>query len=130
MKVYAHYYTYGTYIHVYTRFQFLVMLTSPLCTHLKVTVGRRVGVQVGTLEYTIDPIIIIVPVVAGAMIISGVMMILIICCVCCRYKSKEKERDRQFQGLITQMELMESELADECRRGGLAPGVVHTVKPL
>ena len=97
----------------------------------QVTVGRRDGVQVGTLEYTIDLIIIIVPsVVGGAMIISAVMMILIICCVCCRYKRKEKERDRQFQGLITQMELMESELADECRRGGLTPGVVHTVKPL
>ena len=101
-------------------------LTSPLCTHPQVTVGSRDGVQVGTLEYTIDlTIIIAVSVVGGSMIISLFLMILIICCVCCCYKSKEKKRDRQFQGLITQMELMESELADECRRGGLAPGVVY-----
>ena len=47
----------------------------------QVTVGSRDGVQ--GAEYTIDPIIIIVPsVVGGSMLICVVPMILIICCVC------------------------------------------------
>ena len=53
----------------------------------QVTVGSRDGVQVGILEYTIDPTIIIaVSVVGGSMLICIVLMILIICCVCCCYK--------------------------------------------
>jgi plexin A len=82
-----------------------------------VVVGTRAGVQVGTLEYTLNLIIIIVPVaVGGSLIISLIIMFVIICCVYGCYKRKSKERDRKFQGLITQMELMESELAEECRR--------------
>ena len=60
----------------------------------QVTVGSRDGVQVGTLEYTIDPtIIIVLSVVGGSLIICVVLMILIICCVCWCYKRNKMKAE-------------------------------------
>lgn len=75
--------------------------------------------NVGTLQYSLNVLIIAVPAAVAGLIILLVLVFSITCCIYVRFKRSNKERDRQFQGLLAQMELMESELAEECRRGGL-----------
>ena len=85
---------------------------------LQVQLGDGVPVLIGDVNVSLDPIIIIVPaVVGGAVVISLLLVCCIVCCVCCQFKRKSKEKEKQVQNLLTHMELMESELADECRRG-------------
>ena len=59
----------------------------------QVTVGGRDGVQVGTLEYTIDLIVIIVPfVVGGSMLISVILVAFIVTCMCWCYKRNKMKQ--------------------------------------
>ena len=75
--------------------------------------------NVGTLQYSLNVLIVAVPAAVAGLIIFLALVFSITCCLYVRFKRSNKERDRQFQGLLAQMELMESELAEECRRGGL-----------
>ena len=75
--------------------------------------------NVGTLRYSLNILIVAVPAAVAGLIIVSALVFSITCCIYVRFKRSSKERDRQFQGLLAQMELMESELAEECRRGGL-----------
>lgn len=82
-------------------------------------IGSSLTVNVGTLRYSLNVLIVAVPAAVAGLIILLVLVFSITCCLYVRFKMSNKERDRQFQGLLAQMELMESELAEECRRGGL-----------
>ena len=82
-------------------------------------IGSSLTVNVGTLQYSLNVFIIAVPAAVAGLIILLAVVFSIACCLYVRFKRSSKERDRQFQGLLAQMELMESELAEECRRGGL-----------
>ena len=82
-------------------------------------IGSSLTVNVGTLQYSLNILIVAVPAAVAGLIILLVLIFSITCCLYVRFKMSNKERDRQFQGLLAQMELMESELAEECRRGGL-----------
>ena len=41
------------------------------------------------------------------------------CCIICGYKSKHKKTEQRWTNLLAQMELLEVEMADECKRGRL-----------
>ena len=85
----------------------------------QVRIGMNFTVDVGVLQYELNVFIYAIPAAVAGLIILLVLVFSITCCIYVRFKRSNKERDRQFQGLLAQMELMESELAEECRRGGL-----------
>ena len=62
------------------------------------------------------PLTVIIIAASGA---GGVLLfsVLIIVCIICCYTRKAKEKEKQFTNLLTQMELWEVEMADECKRG-------------
>ena len=86
---------------------------------LQVFVGQNLNFSVGTLTYVTDdsgvPVIAIaVGASAGGVLILSVFVICIILCV---YSSKSREKDKRLTNLLSQMELWELEMADECKRG-------------
>jgi hypothetical protein len=78
-----------------------------------------------TLNYIGDvpserlPLEIIIPVVVGGLAVVAFFFILIICCVVCYHSRKSKKTEQRWTNLLSQMELMELEMADECKRGEL-----------
>ena len=90
-----------------------------VCVRTQVRIGSNFIVDVGVLRYELNVFIYAIPAAVAGLIILLVLVFSITCCIYVRFKRSNKERDRQFQGLLAQMELMESELAEECRRGGL-----------
>ena len=90
-----------------------------VCVRTQVRIGSNFTVDVGVLRYELNVFIYAIPAAVAGLIILLVLVFSITCCIYVRFKRSNKERDRQFQGLLAQMELMESELAEECRRGGL-----------
>ena len=108
--IYCIYYT--VYLHMHIGIYLYLMLP------LQVQLGDGAPMSIGDVDVQLNPIVIIVPaVVGGAVVISLLLVCCIVCCVCCQFKRKSKEKEKQVQNLLTHMELMESELADECRRG-------------
>ena len=84
----------------------------------------RVGFLIETLSvpltYVQDeviPLYIIIPVVAGVLLVVVIISLIIICCVVCLYRKKSKKNEQRWTNLLSQMELMELEMADECKRG-------------
>ena len=65
------------------------------------------------------PLEIIIPVIAGGLVAVALFFILIICCVVCYHRRKSKKNEQRWTNLLSQMELMELEMADECKRGEL-----------
>ena len=88
--------------------------------------GDNLSYDVGTVSYTQQSPAAQLPIVVGASVGGGVLILLIlvmfvvICCFMRRAKAKEK----RFTNLLAQMELWESEMADECKRGSCV--YVHT----
>ena len=65
------------------------------------------GVQVGTLEYTLNLMVIIIPAaVCGAIVIAFILVALIVLCVCYDYKSKRSKEQAEAREL---RELVERE---------------------
>ena len=84
---------------------------------VQVNIGANLTIEVGVLRYSVNIYVVAVPAAVAAVIILIVLVVSIVCCAYVWFKRSTKERDRQLQGLLAQMELMESELAEECRRG-------------
>ena len=83
-------------------------------------VGRNISVVLAeTLSYTSNevPLVIIIPSVVGGLLVVIVLFLLITCCITCGYKSKHKKTEQRWTNLLAQMELLEVEMADECKRG-------------
>ena len=74
---------------------------------------------IGTVTGGDIPLVIIIPVVAGGPLIVVFLSMLIICCVVCYHRRKSKKNEQRWTNLLSQMELMELEMADECKRGEL-----------
>ena len=74
---------------------------------------------IGTDAANTIPLVIIIPVVAGGPLIVVFLSMLIICCVVCYHRRKSKKNEQRWTNLLSQMELMELEMADECKRGEL-----------
>ena len=52
------------------------------------------------------------------MLLIIVLLLMIMCCIVCGYyKSKHKKTEQRWTNLLAQMELLEVEMADECKRG-------------
>ena len=65
------------------------------------------------------PLVIIIPAVAGGLLVVALFFMVIICCVVCYHRRKSKKTEQRWTNLLSQMELMELEMADECKRGEL-----------
>ena len=93
------------------------MYSLPLLS--QVMVGQNLEYNVGTVTYTTSDTETSLSIIIGASCGGGVLILLIlvmffvICCVMRRSTAKEK----RFTNLLAQMELWESEMADECKRG-------------
>ncbi len=84
-----------------------------------VKIGTSISVELETrLEYSAGlPLDIIIPAsVVGVLLVVAVVVI-IMCCIICRYNSKHKKTEQRWTNLLAQMELLEVEMADECKRG-------------
>ena len=66
---------------------------------------------------TSTPLEIIIPVVVGGLAAVVLLSLFIICCVVCYHSKKSKKNEQRWTNLLSQMELMEMEMADECKRG-------------
>ena len=89
----------------------------------QVSIGQYISESLDTrLRYTTTttnelPLHIIIPVIAGGLFVVVVFSFLIICCVVCYHRRKSKKNEQRWTNLLSQMELMELEMADECKRG-------------
>ena len=91
------------------------------CTILQVSFGRNIVIVLTErLSVTSSPgvnIYLIVGVVA-----AGVFVLLVFCCmviaiIICFSRKQSKKKELQYTSLIAKMELLEVEMADECKRG-------------
>ena len=62
-------------------------------------------------------LVIIIPVIVGVVVVVVFCSMFIICCVVCYHIRKSKKNEQRWTNLLSQMELMELEMADECKRG-------------
>ena len=89
---------------------------------LQVFVGQNLNFSVGTLTYVTDDSGVPVRTIAIAVGASGggvlILSVFVICIILCVYSSKSREKDKRLTNLLSQMELWELEMADECKRGG------------
>ena len=92
----------------------------------QVSVGRYVSETLPTPLRYVDaptaseiPLVIIIPVIGGGLLVVVIFSMLIICCVVCYHRRKSKKTEQRWTNLLSQMELMELEMADECKRGEL-----------
>ena len=74
------------------------------------------------LEYIVPdavPLVIIIPCVVGGLLLVVAFSVCLICCIACCYNSRARKKEKQWTNLLAQMELMEMEMAEECKRGEL-----------
>ncbi len=91
-------------------------------TPSQITIGNIMNLRVGNLTYmaqedTSVPLSVIIPAVVvpvAAIFICCVVSIVVIILVASRVS---KKKERQYTSLIAKMELLEYEMADECKRG-------------
>ena len=107
-----------------------------LITHhiLQVTIGQNLNFSLGLLSYAVvddsndDTIVEIgtldldFAAVVGVAVVLFVILVLIVLVlvifiIVCLYRSKTEQREKQLTNLLAQMELLEIEMADECKRG-------------
>ncbi len=86
------------------------------------TIGTNISQVLNeSLAYTTvvaDPALeIIIPSVVGGFAVVVILLVLVMCCIICGYKSKHKKTEQRWTNLLAQMELLEIEMADECKRG-------------
>ena len=86
---------------------------------LQVMIGTNFTFTVGTLRYTTTPLNLqlIIPVTAGPVALVLLLSMVIICIVICVTRSSARAKDKRLTTLLSQMELWELEMADECKRG-------------
>ena len=112
---------------VYNRSVFLLVCdTIRVCTISQVSVGQFIASETTPriLRYVTQVsntrlLVIIIPVIAGGLLIVVACSMFIICCVVCYHRRKSKKNEQRWTNLLSQMELMELEMADECKRGEL-----------
>ncbi len=63
------------------------------------------------------PLLILIPSVVVGFLVVLALLVVIMCCIICAYKSKHKKTEQRWTNLLQQMELLEIEMADECKRG-------------
>jgi plexin A len=84
-----------------------------------VMVGENLRYEVGTVTYTEEeetatPLAIIIGASCGGGVL--ILLILVMFCVICCVARRATAREKKFTNLLAQMELWESEMADECKR--------------
>ncbi len=89
---------------------------------LQVTIGTNISQALERrLSYTgvgeALPLEIIIPSVVGGFAVMVILLVLVMCCIICGYQSKHKKTEQRWTNLLAQMELLEIEMADECKRG-------------
>ena len=66
------------------------------------------------------PLVIIIPCVVGGLLLVVAFSVFLICCIACCYNTRARKKEKQWTNLLAQMELMEMEMAEECKRGELS----------
>ena len=88
---------------------------------MQVTIGSNLTktfnehLQLPTASNNTMLIIIVVVVVVVVLLLLGCFLIAVIVCLS---RKQQKKKERQYTNLIAKMELLEVEMADECKRGG------------
>ena len=72
------------------------------------------------------PLEIIIPAVGGSLLVVIFCSVFIVCCVVCYHNKKSKKSEQRWTNLLSQMELMELEMADECKRGKCVCCLLYT----
>ena len=82
-------------------------------------IGTNLTFTAGTLTYTSGGLNLqlIIPVIAGPVALVLLLSMLVICIVICVTRSSARAKDKRLTTLLSQMELWELEMADECKRG-------------
>ena len=86
-------------------------------------IGTNLNFTVGTLTYTTATtqeqlnLALIIPVIVGPVVLVLLISLLLICIIMCVSARKSREKDKRLTTLLSQMELWEMEMADECKRG-------------
>ena len=104
---------------------YVAMVALVICILLHMTFQVSVGAYISEslsqpLVYVAPssiPLVIIIPVIAGSVVVVVILSLFIICCVVCYHRKKSKKNEQRWTNLLSQMELMELEMADECKRG-------------
>ena len=87
---------------------------------LQVMIGTNLNFTVGTLMYTSTgglSLQLIIPVTVGPVALVLLLSMLVICIIICVTRSSALAKDKRLTTLLSQMELWELEMADECKRG-------------
>jgi len=83
--------------------------------------GTNWNFTAGTLTYQEAPqplnLALIIPVIVGPVVLVLLISFLLICIIVCVSASRSREKDKRLTTLLSQMELWEIEMADECKRG-------------
>ena len=84
-------------------------------------IGTNLNFTVGTLTYQAAAaplnLALIIPVIVGPVVLVLLISFLLICIIVCVSASRSREKDKRLTTLLSQMELWEIEMADECKRG-------------
>ena len=84
-------------------------------------IGTNLNFTAGTLTYQAGPqplnLTLIIPVIVGPVVLVVLISLLLICIIVCVSASRSREKDKRLTTLLSQMELWEIEMADECKRG-------------
>lgn len=63
------------------------------------------------------PVEIVGGAVAGGIFLVAIVFLVVICCVIFAARRQSKLKDRRFVNLMSQMETMEMDMADQCKQG-------------
>ncbi|XP_064399093.1 plexin-A1-like isoform X2 [Halichondria panicea] len=84
-------------------------------TNISQALERRLSYTTGVVGEVL-PLEIIIPSVVGGFAVVVILLVLVMCCIICVYTSKHKKTEQRWTNLLAQMELLEIEMADECKR--------------
>ena len=103
---------------------------------LQVTVGNNIEESLGLIAYEDSatlPLQVIIPAVAAPVAFILFCCLVSIIGITCITRRTSKKKEQQYTNLIAKMELLEYEMADECKRGmyllSSFPGPLFTPPP-